>query len=141
MSSSSKMTKRSSIRYFTVLKSLIKETIKLLEYEKLDNLSETTANLMHLTNEYGEKHNLRSKVVIHLVDDQLQMIKKDTCGIYQIYFHVSLFNPLEKSNILKEKTLNRKTTEKLLNEILSMDRQENEDRIEAFAQENDIKQN
>ena len=28
--SSSKMTKRSSIRYFTVLKSLIKETIKLL---------------------------------------------------------------------------------------------------------------
>ena len=94
-------------------------------------MSETTANSMHLINEYGKKHleaNLRSKVVIHLADDQLQMIKKDTCGIYQVYFHVSLFNPLEKSSILNEKTLNRKTFEKLLNETLSMDRQKNEDR-------------
>ena len=69
------------------------------------------------------------------------MIEKDTCGIDQIYFYVNLFNTLENSRILNEKTLNRKTIEKLLNEILSMDRQENEDRIEAFAQENDIKRN
>ena len=69
------------------------------------------------------------------------MIEKDTCGIHQIYFYVNLFNALENSRILNEKTLNRKTIEKLLNEILSMYRQENDDRIEAFAQENDIKRN
>ena len=96
---------------------------------------------MHLINEYGKKHNLRSEVLIHLVNDQLQTAKKDTCRVYQIYFYVSLFNPLENSSILNKKTLNRKTIEKLLNEILLMDRQENEDRLAAFAQENDIKRN
>ena len=56
------------------------------------------------------------------------MIEKDTCGIYQIYFYVNLFNLLENSKVLSEKTLNRKTIEKFLNEILSKDKQENEDR-------------
>ena len=56
------------------------------------------------------------------------MIEKDTCGIYQICFYVNLFNLLENSSVLNEKTLNRKTIEKFLNEILSKDKQENEDR-------------
>ena len=66
------------------------------------------------------------------------MIEKGTCGMYQIYFYVNLFNLLENSGILNEKNLNRRTIEKLLNQILSTDRQENESRIEAFAQENGI---
>ena len=53
----------------------------------------------------------------------------------------NLFNPLENSSILNEKTLNKKIIEKLLNEILSTDRQENDDRIGVNAQENDIKWN
>ena len=69
------------------------------------------------------------------------MIEKDTCGIYKIYFYVSLFNPLENSTILTKKTVNRKYIEKLLNEILSTDMRENENRIEIFAQENHIKRN
>ena len=55
------------------------------EYKKLknfDKLSETTVDLMHLINEYGKKLNLRCEVVIHLVDDQLQLIEKDTSGTY-----------------------------------------------------------
>ena len=52
-----------------------------------------------------------------------------------------LFNPLENSSILNEKALNKKIIEKLLNEILSMDGQENDGRIGVNAQENDIKWN
>ena len=52
-----------------------------------------------------------------------------------------LFNPLENSSILNEKALNKKIIEKLLNEILSTDRQENDGRIGVNAQENDIKWN
>ena len=37
--------------------------------------------------------------------------------------------------------MNRRTIEKLLNEILTTDRQENENRIEEFPQENDILHN
>ena len=85
------------------------------------------------------KHRLRNEIIIHLVDDQLQMIEKDMCGMYQIYFYVNLFNPLESSSILNKKSLNRRTIEKLLNEILSTDKQ-NESRIEAFTQENNLLQ-
>ena len=113
----------------------IPEYIKLKNFDKL---SETAVNLFHLISEYGRKYRLRNEVIVHLVDDQLQMIKKDTRGVYQIYFYINLFNPLDNSGILSEKNLNKRTIEKLLNEILSTNRRENENRIEVFAQENDI---
>ena len=58
--------------------------------------------------------------------------------MYQIYFYVSLSNPLENSSIISQESLNKGTIKKLLNEILSRDRQENENRIEQFVEENDI---
>ena len=69
------------------------------------------------------------------------MIEEDTGKMHQIYFYVNLFDPLENSGILNEKLMNRRTIEKLLNEILTTDRQENENRIEEFPQENDILHN
>ena len=68
------------------------------EYKKLKNfckLSETTVDVLHVINKYDKKHRLRNEVTVHLVDDQLQMIEKDTCGMYQIYFYVNLFNQQE----------------------------------------------
>ena len=35
--------------------------------------------------------------------------------MYQIYFYINLFNPLENSGIINEKVLNKKAIEKLLN--------------------------
>ena len=120
---------------------LITLKFSMQEYEKIKNknrLSETTIDLLDLMYKFGKKHNLRNEVIVHLVDDQLQMIKRDTCGMYQIYFYVNLFNPLENSSIIIEKILNKRTIEKLLNEILSTDRQENENRRKQFAEENYI---
>ena len=75
-----------------------------------------------------EKKWHKNEVIVHLVDDQLQVIEGDTCGMYQIYFFVNLFNPLEKSSVVIEKSPNKHTIKKLLNEI-STDRQKNEDRM------------
>ena len=114
------------------------------EYKKLknsDKLYKTTVDLLHLTNEYGKKYRLRNEVMVHLVDNLLQVLEKDTCGMYQIYFYGNLFNPLDNSSILSEKNLNKRTIERLCNEILLTDRQENERKIEAFAQENNISRN
>ena len=58
--------------------------------------------------------------------------------MFQIYFYVNLFRPLEKSHIINNKRLNKKTIETLLNEIYTLDRQENKNRVESFANENDI---
>ena len=60
------------------------------EYEKIKNknkLSESTIDLLYLMNKYKKKkHDLKDEIIIDLVDNQLQMIEKDTCGMYQIYF-------------------------------------------------------
>ena len=60
-------------------------------------------------NEYGKKHRLNNEVIVRLVDNQLQMIERDTYGMYQIYFYVNLFHPLENSSIINEKSLNKRT--------------------------------
>ena len=114
------------------------------EYKNLQNfdkLGKTTVDLLHLISEYGKKHRLMSEIIFHLVYDQLQMIEKDTRGMYLIYFYVNLFKPLDNSSVLSEKNLNKRMIEKLLNEIFWTDRQENESRIGVFAQENDISRN
>ena len=86
-----------------------------------------------------KKHNLKNEVTVHFVDDQLQKTETDTCGIFQLYFYVSLFNPVEKSQIISDKTVTKKRIEKLLNEIFTTDKDESKSRIEAFIDENKIK--
>ena len=81
-------------------------------------------------NEYKIKQKLKDEVIVHLVDDQLQMIERDTCGMYQIYFYVNLLVPIESSDMISEKILNKRTIENLLSEKLSADRQEDENIIE-----------
>ena len=49
------------------------------EYEKVKNmnrLSEATIDLWHSMNEYGKKHKLKTEVIVHLIDDQLQISKE-----------------------------------------------------------------
>ena len=75
-----------------------------------------------------------------MVNDSLQMIDKDTCRIYQLYFYVNLFHTLKNSSIINEKTLNKNMIEKLLNKILSTDKQDNKNRVEIFVKENELEE-
>ena len=70
-----------------------------------------------------------------IVEINLQELKSSTCGIFQLYFYKSLFDPSIKSNILEQKTLNRSTVQILLNEIFTSQTEENERRIKLFKQE------
>ena len=63
----------------------------------------------------------------------------DTCGIFQLYCYVNLFNPVENSQIISDKTLTKKAIEKLLNETFATDKDENESRIEDFIYDSEIK--
>ena len=111
------------------------------EYEKIKrsyDLSKTTVDVMHLINSFGKRHNIKDEVKVHMVNDTLQMAKNDTCGMFQLYFYKNLFNPLESSTIIHDEKLNKKSIEVLLNEILSTNKEENEDRIKAFAHETNI---
>ena len=112
------------------------------EYEKIKTghrLRPTTQDLLHLIYEYGRLHNITDSVTVHSVDDQLQKIETDTCGIFQLYFYFNLFVPFENSSIVDDNKLSKRTVEKLLNEIFSLDRDRNEEIIERFAKEKDIR--
>ena len=95
------------------------------EYQKIRNghrLTTTTQDLLNLMYEFGKLHKINDAVTVHLVDDQLQKIETDTCGIFQLYFYVNLFTLLENSSIVNDKKLSQSTLEKLLNEVFYLDR-------------------
>ena len=121
---------------------LISLTFSMREYEKIKDLKElrtTTQDLLHLMYEYGKLHNIENEVTVFSLDDQLQKIETDTCGIFQLYFYYNLFNPLNKSSIVQDHVISKHTIEKLLNEIFSLNKEQNEKVVTQFALENNIR--
>ena len=101
-------------------------------------LTTTTQDLLRLMYEFGKLHKINHVVTVHLVDNQLQEIELDTCRIFQLYFYVNLFPPLENSSIVDNKELSKSTLQKILNEIFYLDRDKNKSLVEQFAEEKDI---
>ena len=121
---------------------LISLTFSMGQYEKIKDLNElrtTTQDLLHLMYEFGKLHNVKDEVNVFSLDDQLQRIETDTCGIFQLYFYYNLFNPLKSSAIIQNTLLSKNTIEKLLNEIFSLDRDANEKTVTQFALKHNIR--
>ena len=120
---------------------LISLKFSMREYEKISDkqLKTTTQDLLHLMYEFGKLHNIQDEITVFNLDNQLQKIETDTCGIFQIYFYYNLFNPFSDSCIIKDKVLTKHTIEKLLNEIFSLNQEQNEKVITQFALENNIR--
>ena len=121
---------------------LISVKFSMSDYEKIKDtkqLKTTTQGLLHLMYEFGKLHNIEDEITVFSLDDQLQKIETDTCGIFQIYFYYNLFNPFSDSSIIKDKVLTKHTIEKLLNEIFSLNQEQNEKVIKQFAQQNNIR--
>ena len=121
---------------------LISVKFSMSEYEKIKDtkqLKTTTQDLLHLMYEFGKLHNIEDKITVFSLDNQLQKIDTDTCGIFQIYFYYNLFNLFSDSSIIKHKVLTKHTIENLLNEIFSLNQEQNEKVIEQFAQQNNIR--
>ena len=102
---------------------------KQLSQEVIESLSETAWNFFYL----GIKLKLRS-FNVWMVEDRIQDLDFVTCGIFQIYFYENLFNPDKNSSIQGETKLKKTTVEKLLNELFSID-VENEEKMEAYVDE------
>ena len=111
-------------------------------FERIDKsqLTKTAQDFFHTVNEFAKVHK-RKVVDVCKVDDSLQDLRSHTCGIFQLYFHTNLFLPTEDSKIINNSKLTMRTIAALLNEIFVLDVHENERRVEAFAQELNIKRN
>ena len=106
---------------------------------EIRSLSSTAVDLFHLINESGKLHKLTEEVTIYLIDDQIQKTETDICGIFQLHFYKNLFQPSHESKIINDRKLTENTISKLLNEIFSLDRSVNKEKMETFAEEKDIK--
>ena len=115
------------------------ENYKKMTKELRSRLTTTAIDLFHMTNEFAKVHNNKKEVILYLLDDQLQDTNSDTCGFFStLFLHKNLFTPTLNSQILNEDKLNKQTIEKLFNEIFTLDKQENEQKVEKFAKENEI---
>ena len=121
---------------------LISIKFSMREYEKIKDtkqLKTTTQDLLHLMYEFGKLHNVKDEITVFSLDDQLQKIETDTCGIFQIYFYYNLFNPFVNSSVVKDKVISKQTIQKLLNEIFTLNQEQNEKVVEQFALQNNIR--
>lgn len=58
-----------------------------------------------------------------------------------MYFYENLFQLSPDSKIINNRKLTKNTTSKSLNETFILDRADNKEKMEAFAEESDIKFN
>ena len=112
---------------------------KELSKEEVDSLSNTARNFFYFVQAFGIKLKLRSFVSIWMIEDRIQDLDSATCGIFQIYFYENLFNPDESSKIQGEIKLKKSTVETLLNELFSLGDQENEIKMEEYADKIGVK--
>ena len=121
---------------------LISVKFSMSEYEKIKDtkqLKTTTQDLLHLMYEFGKLHNIKDEITVFSLDEQLQKIETDTCGIFQIYFYYNLFNPFVDSSVVKDKVISKHTIQKLLNEIFSLNQERDEKVVKQFALQNNIR--
>ena len=88
---------------------------------------------------FGIKLKLKSFVNIWVVEDRIQDIDSNACGIFQLHFYENLFNPDKNSKIQNKNKLKKNTVEMLLNELYSLDDKENEIKMEEYADEIGVK--
>ena len=116
--------------------------LKFLEYEYdrikrkgyLSKLTDTAKDLFHFVSEFSKYHNV-NKMALYAVDDQLQEITSDTCGIFKLYFYKNSFDLLETSQIIEHEKLTKQTIEKILDEVFSRDKASNEEKMKDFNEE------
>ena len=112
---------------------------KKLSKHEINSFSETARDFFCFIQTFGIKLKLKRFVNIWVVEDRIQDLDSNTCGIFQLYFYENLFNPDKNSKIQNENKLKKNTVEMLLNELYSLNDTENEIKMEEYADEIGVK--
>ena len=112
---------------------------KKLTKKEIDLLSDTVRNFFHSVQAFGIKLKLKSFVNIWMVEDRIQDLDSNTCGIFQLYFYENMFNPNQNSKIENHTKFKKSTVESLLNELFSLDDKEGEIKMLEYAGKKNIK--
>ena len=82
--------------------------MKKIKEKFLDNLTNTAKDFFHLLSEFGKIKKQKKEMKFILLDNLLQELTADTCGIFQLYFYKNLFDPVRGSKIIDDEFLTKK---------------------------------
>ena len=109
-----------------------------LTANEIGKLSETAQDFFHLIYCFRKNEKITNFVNIWLLEDPLQKENTVTCGLFQTYFYENLFFPDNDSKIQDYKKLNNEVLETLLNELYSLDQEQNEKTINKYIKQQQI---
>ena len=91
---------------------------------EINKLSDTAKHFFAFLDQFGEYKRIGNNVKVVTVDDNLQSFQTDYCGIFQMYFYLNLFEPLQTSITARSnsKKLTVELLGKMLNQIFSINR-------------------
>lgn len=98
----------------------------------MGKLSTTSQDLFHFIESFGKLHNIKDYVSVWMSEDLIQKLETFTCGPFQLFFFEDLFGASENSWIFKHKKFLKNTIAILLNEIFTMDTEQNRKKINDF---------
>ena len=102
-------------------------------------LSETAQDLFSFLNQFAELLKVESTLRLYLVEDPVQNIECDYCSVFQLYFYNVIFGSDNNSKILDHENLSKTTAQTLLNELFSLDQDNNKSILRESTKQNNIK--
>ena len=110
--------------------------LKFSDGEK-SSISETANDLFHFIEAFT-KFEGQSLVHLWLLEDPIQDITTDTCGLFQTYFYENLFLPDNESKIYKYKKRTKDAVQDLLNELFLVDSKKMKKKIGQYITQKGI---
>ena len=95
-----------------------------MKEKSLKNLTDTKKDFFHLLSEFEKLKKQKKEMKTVLLDDQLQELTTDTCGMFQLFFYKNLFEPSADSKIMNDEFLTKRAFATLLNEIFLTNKEE-----------------
>ena len=113
---------------------LVKMRFSVKLYKNLSDKGYTAWDFFYFIKSFADFLKVSNFLNIWMLEDPIQNTKTVASGIFQLYFYENLFNPKADSKIQNDK----KTVETLLNELFSLDIENNEKIIQQYALGRDI---
>ena len=64
-----------------------------LKKNEISRLTDTAKDFFHLLSEFAGVNNLTHDMTVVMVDNELQELYSDNCGVFQLYFYKHLVRP------------------------------------------------
>ena len=100
-------------------------------------LTETAQNFFHLLEQFAKLKQTYCMNII-ILENRVQDLLSTDCGPFQLYFYKNLFDPFEKSGIVNHKNLTLKTLQTIINEIFTLQTNENQQNIKKFEEQHNL---